>query len=251
MIRRFSGSQNASALIFYTSTKINAMIENRKAENDGLYILAAVLLAGPFYLNDFANIYIKNWCGWLAIDYIGVKLFPIVIVLWLIYGKKMRAADFGLKTQPILSAFAVFLIVGLVGTVIDQNAYPLIAKLPGYPPLGRMPAIASPVWNWVDLTFGLLMVGICEELIFRGFLCTFISRYTKNPYVIIMTSSVAFGLIHWSLGLHVVLVATIIGAVFMIAYLTTRSLPAIMLAHFAINFIDFAGVIPKSIFKFI
>ncbi len=245
----------ASAVLpFYGNDKqidINAMRENRKEGNDRLYILAVVLLAGPFYLNDFANIYIKNWCGWLAIDYIGVKFFPIAVVLWLIYSQKMRAADFGLKRQPILSAFVVFLTVGLVGTVIDQNAYQLIAKLPGYHALGGMPKIRSPVVNWVDLTFGLLMVGICEELVFRGFLYIFISRYTKNPYTIIGASSVAFGLIHWSFGLHAVIITTVIGAVFMIAYLTTKSLPAIMLAHFAINFIDFAGVIPKSVFKFI
>jgi len=50
--------------------------------------------------------------------------------------------------------------------------------------------------------------------------------------------------------MHAVITASAIGAVFMIAYLRTSSLPAIMLAHFAINFIDFAGVIPKSMFKF-
>jgi hypothetical protein len=37
----------------------------------------------------------------------------------------------------------------------------------------------------------------------------------------------------------------------MAAYLRTRSLPAIMLAHFAINFIDFAGVVPKAIFQWV
>jgi len=31
--------------------------------------------------------------------------------------------------------------------------------------------------------------------------------------------------------------------------LWTRSLPAIMLAHFLVNFIDFAGVVPKEIFR--
>jgi|TARA_B110000263_G_scaffold237696_1_gene238220 membrane protease YdiL (CAAX protease family) len=36
----------------------------------------------------------------------------------------------------------------------------------------------------------------------------------------------------------------------MITYLRTRSLPAIILAHFTTNFIDFAGVIPKSVFNF-
>jgi membrane protease YdiL (CAAX protease family) len=226
------------------------MRENGKEGNDGLYILAVVLLASPFYLNDFANFYIKNWRWWLCVDYAGVKLLPCLVALWLIYSKKMRASEFGLKTQSTLSSLLVFLIVALVGTVIDQNGYHIIAKLPGYPPLGGMPAITSPVWNWVDLTFGLLMVGICEELVFRGFMHTFISKYTKNSCAIIVISSVAFGLIHWSLGLHAVIITSIIGAIFMISYLRTRSLPAIMLAHFAINFIDYAGVIPKAIFKF-
>jgi membrane protease YdiL (CAAX protease family) len=226
------------------------MRENETDGKKGLYILAVVLLASPFYLNDFANFYVKNWRWWLFVDYAGVKLLPLLVALWLIYSKKMRASEFGLKTQSTLSSLVVFLIVALVGTVIDQNGYQIIAKLPGYAPLGGMPAITSPVWNWIDLTFGLLMVGICEELVFRGFMHTFISRYTENSCAIVLISSVAFGLIHWSLGLRVVLVTSTIGAIFMIAYLRTRSLPAIMLAHFAINFIDYAGVIPKAIFKF-
>ena len=149
------------------------------------------------------------------------------------------------------SFFVVFLVVTLVGTVIDQNGYQLTTEPPGYAPLGGMPAITSPVWNSVDLTVGLLVVGIFEELIFRGFMHTFISRYTENSFAIVVISSVAFGLIHWSLGLYVVLITSTIGAVFMIAYLRTRSLPAIMFAHSAIDFIDFAGVVPKSIFKFV
>jgi len=214
-----------------------------------LHILALILLAGPFYLNDFASIFIKDWRLWLFIDYVGVKLFPCAVALWLIRGRKMQPAELGLTTRSAPSFFVVFLVVTLVGTVIDQNGYQLIEKLPGYTALGGMPSITSPAWNRVDLTLGLLAVGIFEELVFRGFMQTFISRYTKNAIAIVAISSVAFGLIHWSQGLHAVLVTSIIGAVFMIAYLKTRSLPAIMLAHFAINFIDYAGVIPKSLFK--
>jgi membrane protease YdiL (CAAX protease family) len=222
-------------------------------QDDGknrLYILALVLLASPFYLNDFANIYVKNWRWWLFIDYVSVKLFPSLIVLWLIHSKSMRASEFGLTTQTIPSFLVVFLVVALVGTTIDQNGYQIVAKFPGYSPLGGMPAITNPAWNWIDLTFGLFMVGILEELIFRGYMHTFISRYTKNSFAIVVISAVAFGLVHWSLGLHGVLITSTIGAVFMIAYLRTRSLLAIMLAHFAVNFIDFAGIIPKSIFTF-
>jgi len=215
-----------------------------------LYILVLVLLASPFYLNDFANMYVKDWRWWLFVDYAGLKLFPLLVVLWLIHSKKMRASEFGLTTQTMPSFLVVFLVVTLVGTVIDQNGYKLLANLPGYSSLGGMPKITNCFWDWIDLTFGLFMVGILEELVFRGYMHTFISRYSQSPFAIAVFSSVAFGLIHWSLGLHTIVITSIIGAIFMIAYLKTRSLPAIMLAHFAVNFIDFAGVIPKSIFKF-
>lgn len=215
----------------------------------GLHILVLVLLVSPFYLNDFASIFIKDWRLWLFIDYVGVKLFPFVVTLWLIRSKKMRPAEFGLTTQSVPSFLVVFLIVALFGTVIDQNGYQLIAKLPGYSYLGGMPVIRSLAWNWIDLTLGLLLVGVVEELVFRGYMHTFLSRFTESSSAIVAISSVAFGLIHWSLGLHAVLITSIIGALFMIAYLRTRALPPIMLAHFAINFIDFAGVVPKSIFK--
>lgn len=216
-----------------------------------MYVPVLVLLASPFYLNDFANIYIKDWRVWLCIDYIGRKLFPIAVALWLIRSKKLRAAQFGIKPQSAAAFVMGFLVVTLVGTVIDQNGYRLVEKLPGYGPLGGMPAIGSPVWDWVDLTLGLLLVGVVEELVFRGYLHTFLSRFTERSSVIVAFSAIAFGLIHWSLGLHAVLVTSVIGAVFMVAYLRMRALPAIMLAHFAVNFIDFAGVVPKSIFKLI
>jgi membrane protease YdiL (CAAX protease family) len=227
------------------------MSENGKNGKNGLYILGLVLLAGPFYLNDFGNMYIKDWRWWLFMDIAGVKLFPFLVALWLIYIKKIQPSDFGLTARLEPRSLVVFLVVALIGTVIDQNGYGLIAKLPAYSPLGGMPAITNPAWNWVDLTFRLLMVAILEELVFRGYMRIFLRRYTRNSSAMVVISSVAFGLIHWSLGLHAILITSIIGALLMIAYLITQSLPAIMLAHFTINFIDFAGVVPKSISKFV
>jgi len=220
-------------------------------EKNRLYLVSFILLTGPFYLNDFSSIYVKSWSWWLFIDYVAVKLFPLLIIVWLVHSRKMVASEFGLTFQAIPSFLMVFLIVTLAGTVIDQNGYTLIEKFPGYALLGGMPVITNPLWDWIDLTFGLLLVGVFEELVFRGYLYTFIRRYTYNTALILIISSLSFGLIHWSLGLHAVIITSIIGALFMAAYMRTQSLPAIMLAHFMINFIDFAGVIPKSIFKFI
>jgi membrane protease YdiL (CAAX protease family) len=215
----------------------------------GFHIVVLVLLVSPFYLNDFASILIKDWRLWLFIDYVCVKLFPLLVALWLIRSKTIRPAEFGLRTQSMASFCVVFLVVTLVGTLIDQNGYQLVTRLPGYWSLGGMPVIKSSAWNWIDLTLGLLLVGIVEELVFRGYMHTFLSKFTQSSSLIVAISSAGFGLIHWSLGMHAVLVTSIIGAVFMIAYLRTGALPPVMLAHFAINCIDFAGVVPKSVFK--
>ena len=219
-------------------------------EKNESYILTIILLSIPFYINDLSNIYVMDWRVWIAIDYTTVKLFPFVIVLCLICTKIMKPSDFGLSLQPLIPFIIVFLVGTLAGLLIEQNGYLLLSLFPGYPPLKNIPLIESPVWNWIDLTLGLLMVGIFEELVFRGYLSMFLARYTRSRLVIIGISAVAFGLIHWSGGLHKVVVTGAVGAVFMALYLRTRSLPAIMLAHFTINFIDFAGVIPKSIFRF-
>ena len=220
-------------------------------QSTGSRLWVPVLLFAPFYLNDFASIFVNDWRLWLFIDYVGVKLFPCAVVLWLICDKKMQPQELGLTPQRLTSFLKVFLLVAFVGTVIDQNAYQWLAKFPGYSRLGDMPVIESPAWNWIDLTSGLFMVGLVEELVFRGYMHKFLRNFTESPSAIVAVSSIAFGLIHWSLGLHAVLITSTIGALFMVAYMKTRSLPSIMLAHFAIDFIDFAGIVPKSIFKLV
>lgn len=220
-------------------------------EKNRNYLWAMVLLSAPFYLNDYANIFIKDWRLWLLIDYTAVKIFPFLVVFWLIRSHKMQPFEFGLTFQPVIPFVTVFLIGALAGTFIDQNGYMIMDRFPGYAPLSGMPAIENPLFKWIDLTAGLLMVGIFEELVFRGYLHTLLARYTRNAFIIIGISSAAFGFIHWSGGLHQVIVTSAIGAVFMTLYLRTHSLFAIMLAHFAVNFIDFAGVIPKTLFRFL
>jgi len=223
---------------------------NPESENNHmLYLIALILLAAPFYLNDFANIFVKSWQCWLFIDYVGVKLFPFLVVLWLIRSGRMAPSEFGFSPQSALSFLAVFVMAALVGTLIDQNGYRLIEHFPEWKALGGMPSITSSLWDWIDLTFGLFMVGIFEEIVFRAYMHRFLGRYTRNPLVIVLISALAFGLIHWSLGLHAMVITALIGAVFMIAYIGTRSIPAIICAHFAVNFIDFAGVIPESLFQ--
>jgi hypothetical protein len=108
------------------------MGKKQKNGKNRLYLLALLLLAGPFYLNDFANIYVQNWVWWLFIDYAGVKLFLLGVAFWLIYSNRMNREEFGLKMPSVLSFLWVFLVVTLVGTLIDQNFYLLLSvTIPG------------------------------------------------------------------------------------------------------------------------
>jgi membrane protease YdiL (CAAX protease family) len=212
-----------------------------------IYVPILILLCTPFYLNDFTNIYITDWRLWLLIDYTSVKGFPLLILLWLIHTGKMEVSAFGWTRLTIASFIPVFFLGTLTVIFLVQNGDLFLNRLPGYPSLGKMPDINSPIWRWIDLTIGLLMVGIIEELVFRGYLSTFISRYTQRPWIIIGLSAMAFGFIHWSAGLHMVILTGAAGAVFMLLYLQSRSLPAIMLAHFAFDFVDVANILPKPV----
>ena len=220
------------------------------AADNRLGITVLLLLCLPFYLNDFANIYIRDWRLWLSMDYLGVKLFPLLVIGWMIRNRKITAAGLGLIWTPAVTFYSVFLVGTLIGIFLEHSGYAIMSWLPGYRSLGKIPEIAIPLWNRIDLTAGLMLVAIIEELVFRGFLAAFLSRYTESAAVIIGISALAFGMIHWSGGMHQVLITGIAGAVFMTLYLRTRSLPPLILSHFTINFIAFADIVPKSIFAF-
>lgn len=213
-------------------------------------IIVVILLCLPFYLNDLNDIYVNDWRWWLLIDYVAVKLFPLLVLAWLIRREKMGFSALGLRIPSAFSFLSALLVGALAAVFIEQNGYLLTDWLSGDPPLGQMPGIAIPVWRWVDLTAGLVMVSIVEEAVFRGYLRIFLSRYTRRAWVVIAISAIAFGLIHWSGGLHKVIVTSAVGAVFMALYLRTHSLPAIMVAHYLVNFIAFSNVISQSIFRF-
>ena len=55
----------------------------------------------------------------------------------------------------------------------------------------------SPLLDRLDLSFGLLLVGIVEELIFRGLWVSILKRYVSSRIVPVVLSSLIFGLIHW------------------------------------------------------
>ncbi len=217
---------------------------------DRPWLTVLVLLCIPFYLNDFSNIYVVDWRGWLWIDSLAVKAFPLLVVWCAIRRRYMDSVSFGLsRPASLASFFAVFYLAALGGILIDQNGYALLQDFPGYPALGSVPRVDDPLWRWIDLTAGLFLVALSEEMVFRGYLLNFLSRYNLSAPWIVVAGAVAFGLIHWSGGLHQVMVTALAGALFMALFMRTRSLPALVLAHWIVDVVAFADVVPASLFR--
>ncbi|MEW6673584.1 MAG: CPBP family intramembrane glutamic endopeptidase [Thermodesulfobacteriota bacterium] len=210
-----------------------------------------IILCIPFYVNDLSNVFVKDWRWWLLIDYTGVKLYPLLVMLFFIRSRALALSDFiGPVRQTVVSFFTVVVFAVLTVLFLEQNGALLLKKLLHDAPLGGIPDIPDPLWKWIDLSAGLLMVGIFEEAVFRGCLHTVLRQYTRRPALFILASAASFGLIHWSGGLHQIILTAAVGAVFMLIYLRTYSLPALILSHFIVNFVYFARIIPSSLFSF-
>ena len=87
--------------------------------------------------------------------------------------------------------------------------------------------------NW--FVFGLsTSAGICEELLFRGFLLAYLSNYMSMPIAVLL-SSLLFGLGHLYQGWQGVLRTAVMGLIFAGIYLWSGSLFIVIALHFAVD----------------
>ncbi|WP_119301970.1 CPBP family intramembrane glutamic endopeptidase [Dongia deserti] len=165
--------------------------------------------------------------GWLIIDYI------------------MRASVLGLLALSPMRV-AVFQYEALRGTRSRVVGWSLAAGAAAFltVTLGLAFWDAVPNWNlgeypnttgWVrrfDLTFGLALVALHEELFFRRFARLVFSRLGDGIATVAATSLV-FALYHWWAGLPNILITGLIGVVLMLLYRAVGVLwPAIVIHYF-------------------
>src|SRR5207247_770966 len=134
------------------------------------------VLTLPFLLNDFANIFVRDYRVWLAIDYIFVKALPLAAIWFLLKTKRISYSDLGIKCVRVDSFIILTLTMTFLGTVLDQFGSRLFTMLLPDTRLGGMPTITNPVLDRIDLYFGLFLVAVVEEVIFRGLYFTILSR---------------------------------------------------------------------------
>jgi len=202
-------------------------------------LTALVVLAAPFYLNDFANIFIDDFALWLAIDYVLVKGF-VLACAWVMLSRGVLSwPDLGFVKLKAKQFLAWTLAMTAVGLVLDQYAYDYLAWLPSWK-LGGYPGEPGSWLYTFDLWFGLTLVAVTEEFVFRGLAWNAL-RPCLGLAATYLATSLAFGLIHWSLGLPAIISTALIGAAFMVCVHKTGSILPTLVAHFVVNLVYFWG----------
>jgi membrane protease YdiL (CAAX protease family) len=83
-------------------------------------------------------------------------------------------------------------------------------------------------WLWLLVS---ITAGICEEIVFRGFLLSYFVRLEGSLFVAILFSSILFGFAHVYQGWKGVLGTGVMGAVLAYLYVSTGSLILPIVCH--------------------
>jgi membrane protease YdiL (CAAX protease family) len=151
----------------------------------------------------------------------------------------LSLADIGWRWPRSGRAMAREVLIGLsfalVLIVLDRR---VIRPLLGLPEAGSPVRLASGTeWAWLVVA---TVFPFVEESVYRGFA---IPRLREHMGVTpaVLAASLAFGLLHWGLGLAGVLNAAVLGVLFSAVFLTRRDLIAVTVAHSGRNFAIVCG----------
>lgn len=99
----------------------------------------------------------------------------------------------------------------------------------------HFPDLEQPYFIWFDLTVGLALVAVSEELVYRKAVFQISMERSWSSLKLYIISSLSFGLLHLPQGLTSVLTSTMFGIVFMFFYKRNQSLIFLVLAHYLVN----------------
>ncbi len=103
------------------------------------------------------------------------------------------------------------------------------------------PRLSEGTFRSFDLSFGLALVALSEEAVFRHLFAR-LWRHQGWPLSwLYLASSVAFGLLHLPQGLALVTYATVTGLLFMFLYRDSGSLWPVVAVHYALDALIFSG----------
>lgn len=146
-----------------------------------------------------------------------------------------RLADFNTWVQIAAATLILFYIVDLLLSVINKSETEEKIKSLEY----VIPLNWGEFRHYIFLAFA---AGICEEIIFRGFLINYLFTILQSTqwviYLSILIPAVTFGLSHYYQGLKAVLKIISIAILFGVIFVYSGSLYIVMIIHVCIDLVS-------------
>jgi membrane protease YdiL (CAAX protease family) len=90
----------------------------------------------------------------------------------------------------------------------------------------------------VDIVFGLALVALSEEIVFRRSARHLFRHYLDDGYVSVGVTSLLFGAYHWWTGVGNIGAAVLIGGLLMMLYRRSGALWPAVIAHYLTDIVD-------------
>lgn len=197
--------------------------------------MAAALF--PMVASQVVRLHQSDPALWIFWDYAG-RLGALAI-LGII--PSARAVAFRFEPFRMPQSQAAIWIVGVVLTdhyVGGWIRHTMNAALPATV-LGTYPETHG--WlHVVDIVFGLALVALSEEIVFRRCARHLFQNYLKDGYALVCVTSLLFGAFHWWTGAGSIGEAVLIGGLLMLMYRRSGALRPAVLGHYLTDIVDFA-----------
>lgn len=179
---------------------------------------------------------------WLAWDY-GVR-FILILGVVLVY----EAGAMGPPPSRVFwqKAASIFVIAALGEWFLVFGEVFLSDFLPPYFEYFSPPVIRDRYLLTLDLTLGIMLVAISEELVFRRMVFSLLERFGFGKASVLFFSSVLFALVHITSGLDSLIFTFLHGLIFGTAFQLTGRLSVCVALHYMGNFLVFGVFAPAS-----
>ena len=196
-----------------------------------------LLLVAPFFLNDVPFIVLQDsWSAFTAVDY-GFRIAILCILAVLLLRQKLTARELGLV--PVSPRHFAVATIGIAVVAWGLNRL-VFHELGTLGALYTYPPYPSETARWIDLSFGLALVALTEELVFRGLLISALRRHGLSTFAIGLVSLSAFALAHWGKGIGGIAEAFAWGIIPTIYVLRSGGFLPLVGVHYLTNWVIFS-----------
>lgn len=196
------------------------------------------LAYAPYWLNDVPMIAAQASEWVYAIDY-GTRLLGLAIL----FGHPaLRAIVLArpAAAPPLHHCLLAILLLILFDQALTYAVTEPLETAPG-PEVKwfAWPPIETGWLRWIDLTAGIALVAVSEELVGRKASVALLRPHFRALWPVVAIAAVAFALMHWSSGPAALVYTGLAGVALLIAYLRLGVLWPVIVAHYLIDVIAF------------